>query len=296
MTQKKTLERDTHFTLSADDSDGSAVNDYTITFRPSAMSDYAGKTLVITYDAVVLASAANEGKASNTAKLTYSNKIKDTNKDGNVDESDDGAGDKNYIEDRAVVYNYKIIIQKYKDSVDDANKLGNNESVQFELYTSATGGTAMGLSGSPGSYHPPASGESSDTTLTTGTNGALTISGLTAGTYYLQEVKTISNYNLLKGRVAVDLKLDTETTWITTDDFNDGTLTKRSWSSVAYSNTSDVNNNRTNNYVSKDIINKAGFTLPQTGGMGTFLFSIVGAILMIGGGFILLRSYKKKSA
>ena len=41
------------------------------------------------------------------------------------------------------------------------------------------------------------------------------------------------------------------------------------------------------------IINKKGFTLPITGGMGTVLFSIAGFALMAGAAFVLLKGRRK---
>lgn len=41
------------------------------------------------------------------------------------------------------------------------------------------------------------------------------------------------------------------------------------------------------------IINKSGFTLPTTGGMGTVLFSIAGFALMAGAAFVLLKGRRK---
>ena len=41
--------------------------------------------------------------------------------------------------------------------------------------------------------------------------------------------------------------------------------------------------------------NKSGFNLPATGGMGTYLFTIGGLVIMAGAVLLLITSKKKKS-
>lgn len=265
-------------------------NGFKITFDTSKMADYAGTTLTITYRATVLATAADEGKAPNTADLTYSNKI---HSDSSKEDED---ADKNHIKDEAIVYNYKIEIIKYKDSIAEANKLAG---VKFELYKegSDTAISVVKTGETDGQYRLAVDGDTNTTTtLVTGTDGKLVVTGLTDGTYYLKETKTVEGYNLLKDKVKVTLNLDTVTTWTTSSDFvkNNETdawdLVKRTYSSTTYKAGQTT---ASGNYVSQNIINKKGFELPTTGGMGTFLFSIVGIVLMLGGAVVLFRSRKK---
>lgn len=108
--------------------------------------------------------------------------------------------------------------------------------------------------------------------------GEVSRSGLANGTYYLVETKTVEGYNLLKAPVEVNLKVK----YVTTTE-NGVTTTKFT-----------ENNESSNGTHTETIINKKGFQLPTTGGMGTLLFSVIGVIVMIAAAFILLKGRKKE--
>ena len=46
--------------------------------------------------------------------------------------------------------------------------------------------------------------------------------------------------------------------------------------------------------ISLDITNNKGFNLPATGGMGTYLFTIGGLVIMAGAALLLIASRKKE--
>ena len=133
-------------------------------------------------------------------------------------------------------------------------------------------------------------------TLTTRDGGKVEKSGLANGTYYLVETKTAEGYNLLKEPVKVELKIQyttfmTETwNWTTNSDGNKK-LVKHE---ITSSETRFTENSTTSTGThTETIINKKGFTLPTTGGMGTVLFSIAGFALMAGAAFVLLKGRRK---
>ena len=98
---------------------------FSITFKTSEMQDYAGKTLVITYKAKLLDSAVKTTDGNkNSAKLTYTNKIKE---DGTPYDNSE-----NTITDEAVVYTFAIRIKK----TDDKN--AKLPGAKFDLYKEAT--------------------------------------------------------------------------------------------------------------------------------------------------------------
>ena len=109
--------------------------------------------------------------------------------------------------------------------------------------------------------------------------GEVSRSGLANGTYYLVETKTVKGYNLLKAPVEVKLNVE----YVTTT--KDG-VTKMEFKE---------NNEPSDGTHSETIINKKGFQLPTTGGMGTLLFSVIGVIVMIAAAFILLKGRKKEA-
>lgn len=261
-------------------------NGFKIEFTPSVMATYAGKQIVITYTATVLSSAADATAAHNTAKLTYSNKIKTDSTE------EDGDDDKYDIEDGAVVYTYKLGVIKYKDAVGENNKLAN---VEFKLYTQDTGGNALSVvEEKVGTYRLATSTDTTTTTtLKTDANGKIVVKGLANGTYYLEETKTVDGYNLLKGRVAVELQISTITSWNISESYVNGVLTKKTYKSATH--TSDDGDDATTDLLNTTIINKKGFDLPQTGGIGTLMFFIIGGVLIAGGICLITVPNKKRS-
>lgn len=274
------------YSVSEDDKDATIVNGFTITFKPSQMSAVAGKQIVVTYDAVVLAGAATAGKAPNTATLTYSNKIHSNEADGE--------GDTDSIKDSAVVYTYKIDITKYKDSNAEGNEL---DGVEFELYrvSVAEANKVSVVKDRDGNYHVAGAGESGTTTLTTGNGGKLVVTGLDDSDYYLVETKTEAGYNLLKEPVKLERSVYSVTKWTTSDTFVNGVLVKKEYESHIFVTNTNEGEKDSSNVVSQTIINKKGFDLPQTGGIGTLMFILMGGVLMAGGICLIAVPNKKRS-
>ena len=105
------------------------------------------------------------------------------------------------------------------------------------------------------------------TEITTGDTGKFKIQGLAAGTYYLTETQQPAGYNKLKDPITI--KIDDE-----------GNIYVNG---VAEANIGDVK-----------VLNNTGSILPSTGGMGTTLFYIFGAILVIGSGVVLITKKRMK--
>ena len=105
------------------------------------------------------------------------------------------------------------------------------------------------------------------TVFTTPENGTFTISGLDAGTYYLEEIKAPAGYNMLKEPIEIVITASIDQTT------GAGTAT------VTYNKTStgDVK-----------VENQTGTELPSTGGIGTTIFYIVGSLLAVGAVILLV--------
>ena len=108
--------------------------------------------------------------------------------------------------------------------------------------------------------------------ITTPSTGKFKIQGLDADTYYLRETKQPDGYNLLKE--SIKIKID-----------EDGAITYATKSATNLDPMSSGN---------IEVENKTGSILPSTGGMGTTLFYIFGAILVIGSGVVLITKKRMK--
>lgn len=136
---------------------------------------------------------------------------------------------------------------------------------KFKLYDAKTGGNEIKLVKEGDYYRPAVAGE-------TGVEieaGSATIKGLANGTYFLEETQAPKGYNKLAERVEVTINSADNKATISSD------------------------NVLTNGGV--QVINQTGTELPSTGGVGTTMFYVIGAILMLGAAVVLITK-KKVSA
>lgn len=214
--------------------------------------------IVVTYDAVLDSDAVigTEGNP-NKVYLEYSN---DPNWNGTDPEPTGKTPEK-----EVKVFTWKIPAAKVDGQ---KNPLAG---AQFELYKNDKS-TKVEAVGAAGVYTVCTKNDSSDahkhvTTLDTAADGKLTVSGLEQGTYYLKETLAPAGYNLLTEMVKVTIG---ENGVITVGD-----------SAEAKTEVS--------------VINQAGTVLPETGGMGTTLFYVLGSILVLGAGILLVTKKRMSS-
>lgn len=272
---------------------------FKITFTTANMASYAGKQIVVTYNAKLLDGAVTTTEGNqNTAKLEYSNKIlpgQDDNNNPNKPDNPDTKPGKDSIEDNAVVYTFKLQILKKAEKADGAPL----ENVEFDLYKEVSKETTNAITGDAAKnvgldskkYWLKINTDS----LKTDKNGEVLQSGLANGEYYLVETKTVGSYNLLKEPVKVELKIQYKTSMTETWEWKDVEENKKLVKHEITSNQTIFTENSTTStgIHAETIINKKGFTLPITGGMGTVLFSIAGFALMAGAAFVLLKGRRK---
>lgn len=269
---------------------------FKITFTTENMASYAGKQIVVTYNAELLGGVVTTINGNqNTAKLEYSNKIlpgQDDKDNPNRPENPDIKPGKDSIEDSAVVYTFKLQILKKAEKADGTPL----QDVEFDLYKEVSKETINAITGAKAKNVGLDSEKYwlkiNTDPLKTDENGEVSQSGLANGTYYLVETKTNKNYNLLKEPVKVELNIvyttTTKTEWVT-DENGVKTLVKNEITKTEFKEGSDTSTGTH----TETIINKKGFTLPITGGMGTVLFSIAGFALMAGAAFVLLKGRRK---
>ena len=127
--------------------------------------------------------------------------------------------------------------------------------------------------------------------LTSAADGIFKIAGLDDGTYYLREIQAPNGYNLLEEDVQLVITADTENgqNWagepgqaLTALNIrvNDGELQP---------------GNTETGIVNVTVANNQGATLPETGGMGTTLFYIIGGLLVVGAGVLLVVRIRMKA-
>ena len=252
-----------YYTQSAVRPNSKGNSTFTLTFTYENISSY--DQIHITYTGNLNGNAVlGEDGNSNHAYLDYTN---NPYVDGNWGGNDD---------DTATVYTYGLDITK----VDKDNHGTYLSGAEFELYASENDSNnstnkIFFIMESAGVYHKAVSGETNTNTTTTlavDSNGKLTIKGLDEGTWYLKETKAPNSYNLLKAPVSV-----------TITDASNGVLDGKV-----------TDTNITTGLVPLTVENDDGFQLPVTGGMGTFLFTAVGVVLMGAAVILLVVVLKKK--
>lgn len=184
-------------------------------------------SILITYTAVVNDQVLIGDANINTATLTFSN-------------DPYGTGTSS-LSATATLYSYGLKVLKV--DMDQPGKVLSG--VTFDVYL-ADGVTKAG-------------------TIETGTDGIGRLTGLDAGTYYLQETRTATGY-----------VLSTERTKVEIPDRNSGTPAPDGIKEVTIQNKA------------------ARFTLPQTGGSGTLAFTAAGAVLMLTAVTVVLVNKKKE--
>ena len=260
---------------------------FTVTFNDlSATTNVpalGGGYIVVEYTATLNSSAVvgNPGNPSEVY-LTYSNNPNNA----------DGTGTGVTPKDEVVVYTFTLPMNKVNN---DATPLALTGAT-FAIFTSQTDATtaaadpltaanfatALTFSGSAGSYTRATSG---GYTLADNGSGAYSISGLDQGTYYLVEIAAPAGYN----RVA------TPVTVVIDSSYNDGSRS----SAYVDGHIPDATNDQltgvtVNGGTQLTVVNQAGVTLPETGGVGTKAF-VVGGLALILLALILMIA-KKRSA
>lgn len=114
--------------------------------------------------------------------------------------------------------------------------------------------------------------EAGITEITTTNTGMFSIQGLKPGTYWLEETAAPKGYNKLAKRIKVEIN-------------NGGNL--------IVDNNDRGENNLSINQV--NVENKTGTVLPSTGGAGTTMIYLVGAVLVLGSGVVLATKRRVKN-
>jgi LPXTG-motif cell wall-anchored protein len=248
-----TLTKGTDYTLTkfANNATNGTEDNITITFTKTYLDSItADTTITITYSAIVNDKAVIAGDGNkNTGTLDYGHKS-----DGKPNTTPP---------DEPKVYTYQFQLVK------DDNQKKVLTGAEFKLYQEQACSKEIALvKVADGKYRVATAAEKAASGFTAATIEAGTpeIIGLGNGDYYLKETKAPEGYNLLADPVKVTINnANNNATFTTTTTEND-------------------------TYASGgvEVVNQQGTELPSTGGIGTTIFYIIGAILVLGAGILLV--------
>ena len=257
----------------------------------SAVKEYKGKSIYIYFEATLDNTAAmTEAGNPNNITLDYSNAIYPTEDPYNPNKGKDPKED--HIKDVVNVYTFGIDVFK-KDGENDTPL----EGVKFDLYRVNDGVTLAEGTKVTETWLKDATNAENIGSKTTDGSGKLSFEGLDNATYYLVETKTKEGYNLLKEPYKAELNLTAtiiKETNTNTSTNEDGTITTEKKITITkYGEGTGVNTNKGKFEVI--VKNYKGFTLPTTGGIGTFVFTFAGIAMMAAAVILLITSKKKKA-
>ena len=241
--------------------------DVTSYFTPSY--DATAKTLTFTCDNILAFGAKNSDKivVEYTAKLNENAVIGAAGNPNTVyldfsnNPNNGGEGDRGKTpEDKVIVFTYKLTVNK----VDKENK--PLTGAEFSLFKKVNGKE-----------------EFVEVKKILSTNAEGTVFGFTGlddGTYVLRETKTPDGYNSIEDQTfTISAKHD--------ENSDDPKLTALT-GDVASGSIINLGVMLEKGELSTDVVNNKGSVLPSTGGAGRVAIYVIGAILVLGGGIVLV--------
>ena len=218
-----------------------------------------GKAFTVTYYAKVNKDAVVTEK--NNAQLEYGNNPKETTKT---------------TPSEAKTPTYPLDILKKKKGSED--KLAG---AKFSLYTSAedakNGTNPIKVTGNNGNYVVDPTSKTTVFESVASIDGKdynLHVNGLAAGDYWLVETEAPAGYNKLTAPIKIEITKSADT------EVNNWTISKDGKA-------------ETDKII--DIENSTGSLLPSTGGMGTIIFAVIAAILVLGVAVSFIRDKRKNA-
>lgn len=212
----------------------------------------AGNSAVITVEyTATLNSNAVLGSAGNPNEvyLEYSN---------NPNKSEAGNNETgNTPEDKVIVFTYKVIVNK----VDSDNKPLTGAEFTLEKYNKETDKWEA------------------ITAVKNDEGTTFTFSGLDDGNYRLTETTTPAGYNTID---PIEFTITAE------HEVRSDNPALTSLSGNATTGEITFTSDTAEGSLSTNVVNKAGSTLPETGGIGTTIFYVLGAVLVVGAGVVLV--------
>lgn len=175
--------------------------------------------------------------------------------------------------DNVIVFTYKVVVNKYANSVDNANKLTGAEFTLEKVLENGNKQTIRVVKSEDGTR--------------------FTFKGLDDGKYVLTETTTPNGYNTI-APIEFTVAADHTITW-DGDKATTRNTVLTSLTGTAASGEITFTANENKDELSTNVINKSGSILPSTGGIGTTIFYIVGGILMVGAAVLLITKRRAEN-
>lgn len=313
-----TLTAGTDYTINPEAYDKKTT--YTISFTETYLKGLKAATpITITYDATVTIDAANAiNQTDNEVTIEYSHNPNDQDdydvkKDTTqhytftLDASGIGGGESTSQHGTKTSELVKIGVDAAGNPITERTEQSTIDDEEKETWEGPLADAVFGLWTSKNCSGDPLK------SATTGADGRMTFDGLDAGTYYLKEISAPAGYVTNSDIYTIDIVAETEEVTVTetvngkevsyqTDILKSYSVTitdpdgnKTTAAEYTFENEKEEATNNDIQWTVMDCVehpfpftNVKGTELPSTGGMGTTLFYIIGAVLVLGAGVVLV--------
>ena len=247
------------YTVSYPSGEGADGCTFEIAFDQRYLNTITGPTpITITYSATLNEDAVIAGDGNlNTSKLSYG--------DSSNTQTTPGSETRTYT--------WKLPIYKYHMDGETQKALPGAEFILYKgseetnrEYAQVTNGKLTGWTKT----------KTDATKLISGADGMIAVEGLDADIYYLEETKAPGGYNKLAGPVTV--------------------VISHTVSGEGAQNMTHTLKQDTTVVEKVEIENQSGTELPETGGIGTTIFYVLGSILVIGAAVLLITKKRMSAA
>lgn len=252
----------------------------TITFTPAYILAHQGERIEITYSAVVNSNAAvnNTNGNPNDVTLTYSNQPEEHS-------------DVKTLEDKTPVYTYAFDLKKL-DGANDALLPGatfemkKGDDVMFFIFDETTNTyTYVSTATAPDAAK-------NITSVITTTDADIVFKGLDEGTYTLTEKEAPTGYSKLANPIQVtitDEDSNEDLDGVATISVQNATVKATDAVAKADEGTSAATGDENVNVV---VRNYKGVSLPETGSLTSIIVMVAGALIVLGGAYLVLSRKK----
>ena len=204
-------------------------------------------------------------------------------------------------EKKVTVFTFDIKVKKYFKTVDTPLA-----DAVFSLYKAANFDTTtntgiaenfIAQNTTAGQYKHALPSSTTTTELRSPADGNIDIIGLEEGEYYLVEIDAPKGYNLLEDPIKITISYKADGTKAVNWKVTELTRTYENEYDYVYG---DIKGELTGSTDRIKIENKSGIKFPETGGIGTIIFYVIGGFLTVGTGLVLIvrsqMSKKKEKA